>query len=50
MNLLCEDVPPPPGALPIKEMKLLFPADFDDFEKKRPEFVKEWDKIVGARK
>lgn len=45
-----EDVPPPPGALPITQMKLLFPQDYDDFEKKRPEFVKEWDKIVGARK
>ncbi len=45
-----EDVPPPPGAVPIKQMKLLFPKDYDDFEKKRPEFVKEWDKIVGARK
>jgi iron(III) transport system substrate-binding protein len=45
-----EDVAPPPGALPIKEMKLLFPKDYDDFEKKRPEFAKEWDKIVGARK
>ncbi len=44
------DVAPPPGALPITEMKLLFPADFDDFEKKRPEFVKEWDRIIGARK
>ena len=41
---------PPPGALPIKQMKLLFPTDYDDFEKKRPEFVKEWDKIIGARK
>ena len=45
-----EDVAPPPGALHIKDMKLLFPQDYDDFEKKRPEFVKEWDKIVGARK
>jgi len=45
-----EDVAPPPGALPITKMKLLFPNDYDDFEKKRPEFVKEWDKIVGARK
>lgn len=45
-----EDVAPPPGALPIKEMKLLFPKDYSDFEKKRPEFAKEWDKIVGARK
>ncbi|MEZ5815550.1 MAG: extracellular solute-binding protein [Hyphomicrobiaceae bacterium] len=45
-----EDVDPPPGALPIKQMKLLFPQDYSDFEKKRPAFVKEWDKIVGARK
>lgn len=45
-----DDVPPPPGALAMKDMKLLFPTDYDDFEKKRPEFVKEWDKIVGARK
>jgi iron(III) transport system substrate-binding protein len=45
-----EDVAPPPGALPITKMKLLFPADYEDFEKKRPEFVKEWDRIVGARK
>ncbi|MGE3916755.1 MAG: ABC transporter substrate-binding protein [Hyphomicrobiaceae bacterium] len=45
-----EDVQPPPNALPISKMKLLFPKDYDDFEKKRPEFVKEWDRIVGARK
>lgn len=45
-----EDVAPPPGAQHIKELKLLFPADYDDFEKKRPDFVKEWDRIVGARK
>jgi iron(III) transport system substrate-binding protein len=44
------DVPPPPGALPITQMKLLFPKDYDDFEKQRPTFAKEWDKIVGARK
>ena len=45
-----DDVAPPPGAVPIKQMKLLFPQDYGDFEKKRPAFVKEWDKIVGARK
>lgn len=45
-----EDVPPPPGAKAIKDMKILFPANFDEYEKSRPEFVKEWDKIVGARK
>ena len=45
-----EDVAPPPGAVPIKDIKLLFPKDFDDYEKSRPAFAKEWDKIVGARK
>ena len=45
-----DDVPPPPNALPLKDMKLLFPSDFDDFEKSRPTFVKEWDRIIGARK
>lgn len=45
-----DDVAPPPNALALKDMKLLFPKDYDDFEKRRPEFAKEWDKIVGARK
>jgi iron(III) transport system substrate-binding protein len=45
-----EDVPPPPGAEPVSKMKLLVPADWDAFEKDRAGFVKEWDRIVGARR
>jgi len=45
-----EDVPAPTGGKPLKEMKLLIPADWDAFEKSRPEFAKEWDRIVGARR
>jgi iron(III) transport system substrate-binding protein len=45
-----DDVPPPPGALPLAKMKLLIPADWDAFEKDRPSFAKEWDRIVGARR
>jgi iron(III) transport system substrate-binding protein len=45
-----EDVPPPEGAVPLSKMKLLIPADWDAFEKDRPSFAKEWDRIVGARR
>jgi len=45
-----EDVPAPAGGVPLKEMKLLVPADWNDFEKDRPSFAKEWDRIVGARR
>ena len=46
-----EDVPPPgAGAVPLSKMKLLIPADWDAFEKDRPSFAKEWDRIVGARR
>lgn len=45
-----EDVPPPPGAIPLKDMKLLTPADWNAFEKDRPSFAREWDRIVGARR
>ncbi len=45
-----DDVAPPPGGLPIKEIKVLTPQDNEAYEKSRPEFAKEWDKIVGARK
>ena len=45
-----DDVPPPPGAVPLSKMKLLIPADWDAFEKDRPSFAKEWDRIVGARR
>jgi hypothetical protein len=36
--------------VPLKDMKLLFPADWNAFEKDRPDFAKEWDRIVGARR
>ena len=45
-----EDVPAPAGSVPLKDMKLLFPADWNAFEKDRPDFAKEWDRIVGARR
>ncbi len=45
-----DDVPPPAGGVPLKDMKLLVPADWHAFEKDRPEFAKEWDRIVGARR
>ena len=45
-----EDVPAPAGSVPLKDMKLLIPADWNAFEKDRAEFAKEWDRIVGARR
>ena len=45
-----DDVPAPAGSVPLKDMKLLVPADWNAFEKDRPEFAKEWDRIVGARR
>ncbi len=46
-----EDVAAPGvGSVPLKDMKLLFPADWNAFEKDRPDFAKEWDRIVGARR
>jgi len=44
-----EDVPPPPGGLPLSKMKLLTPADWTAFEKDRPSFARQWDRIVGVR-
>jgi iron(III) transport system substrate-binding protein len=44
-----DDVPPPAGGVPLKEMKLLVPADWTAFEKDRPSFAKQWNRIVGAR-
>src|SRR4030095_8991876 len=43
-------VPAPAVSVPLKDMKLLSPADWNAFEKDRPEFAKEWDRIVGARR
>jgi iron(III) transport system substrate-binding protein len=44
------DVAAPAGSVPLKDMKLLIPADWNDFEKDRAAFAKEWDRIVGARR
>jgi iron(III) transport system substrate-binding protein len=44
------DVPAPGGGVELKDMKLLTPADWNAFEKSRPEFAKEWDRMVGARR
>jgi iron(III) transport system substrate-binding protein len=49
LNSARDDVPPPPGGVPVKELKLLFPADWQAFLKSRPEFAREWDKMVGMR-
>jgi iron(III) transport system substrate-binding protein len=43
------DVPGPPGGLPIKEIRLLLPEDWQAFQKSRPEFQREWDRITGLR-
>jgi iron(III) transport system substrate-binding protein len=43
------DVPPPPGGLPIKDIKLLLPEDWQGFLTSRPAFQREWDKITGLR-
>ena len=43
------DVPPPAGGVPISDLKLLFPADWNDFLSSRPAFVREWDKLAGVR-
>lgn len=43
------DVPAPPGGLPITEIKLLLPDDWQAFLKSRPGFQREWDRMTGLR-
>lgn len=43
------DTPPPPGGLPTGQMKLIFVEDWDDYMKSRPQFVRDWDKMLGLR-
>jgi len=43
------DVPPPPGGLPIAQIKLLVPEDWQAFLTSRPEFQREWDRMTGLR-
>ncbi|HSU05681.1 MAG TPA: extracellular solute-binding protein, partial [Acetobacteraceae bacterium] len=43
------DVAPPAGGIPIDQIKLLAPKDWDAFLKTHAQFVKEWDRMVGMR-
>jgi iron(III) transport system substrate-binding protein len=43
------DVPPPTGGIPITDIKLLMPTDWNAFLKTHAQFVKEWDRMVGMR-
>jgi len=48
-NSLRADVPAPPGGVKPAGLKLLFPDDWDAFQKTHTQFVREWDKITGLR-
>ena len=43
------DLPPPPGGIPTAQMKLIMVEDADAQMKTRPQFVREWDKMMGLR-
>lgn len=43
------DTPPPPGGIPTSQMKVLLVDNWDDYMKSRPQFVREWDKMMGIR-
>jgi iron(III) transport system substrate-binding protein len=49
LNSPRDDVPPPPGGVGTKDLKLLFPADWQNFLESRPAFAREWDKLTGVR-
>jgi iron(III) transport system substrate-binding protein len=44
-----DDVPPPAGGIPITQIKILSPTDWDAFLKTHTQFVREWDKMTGLR-
>ncbi|OJW28246.1 MAG: hypothetical protein BGO51_25580 [Rhodospirillales bacterium 69-11] len=44
-----KDVPPPAGGIPITDIKLLAPDDWETFLKTHTQFVREWDRMVGMR-
>lgn len=44
-----EDVAPPEGALPISEMKLLFPADWEAYAATRPDFLNQMRSMSGLQ-
>jgi iron(III) transport system substrate-binding protein len=41
------DVRPPAGAVPLAEVKMLYPEDWETFEKSHRPFVREWNRITG---
>ena len=43
------DTPPPPGGIPTSQMKVLLVDDWDAYMKSRPQFVRDWDKMMGIR-
>ncbi len=49
LNSPRDDVPPPPGGVSVKELKLIFPKDWAHFITTRAAYAKEWDKMVGLR-
>jgi iron(III) transport system substrate-binding protein len=49
LNSAREDVPPPPGGVPVSKLKLLFPSDWQDFLKTRTQFARFWDEMTGLR-
>ncbi|WP_158083498.1 ABC transporter substrate-binding protein [Manganibacter manganicus] len=44
-----EDVAPPEGALPITKMHLLWPQDWIDFAKSRPQFLRDMRSMTGMK-
>ena len=49
LHAIRNDAPPPPGGLPISQLRLLLPEDWHAFLTSRPEFVREWDRLTGMR-
>jgi len=43
------DAPPPPGGLPINQLRLLLPEDWHAFLSSRAEFAREWDRLTSMR-
>jgi len=43
------DTPPPPGGIPTSQMKVLLVDNWDNYMKSRPQYVREWDKMMGLR-
>jgi iron(III) transport system substrate-binding protein len=46
---LRHDVRPPAGGVPLSSVKLLYPDDWDAFEKSRAQFVRDWNRITGVQ-